>query len=148
MKTTLDNFYKKWNGERLGDGGSSVSYGYNAFQNALNRCMKAVAKDLGAEVVHFTKGHYFETIVFHRNGHYVYLHHEDLDRTHIDLNNNRPKNKPYYTLCGGNANCSWMIRTMAHASDWRGGYNEFSFNWSNLTETIDKFLNMEHKPIF
>ena len=143
MKTTLENFYKKWNGKILGDGGSSVSYGYNAYQNSLNRCMRSIAKDLGAEVVNFTKGHYFETIVFYRNGHYVYLHHEDLWRTRIDLNNGYPKASPSFY----NGNQSWMIRTMAHATDWRGGYNEWKFNWSNLTETIDKFLNMEHKQV-
>ena len=147
MKTTLDNFYKKWNGKTLDDCGRSVSSEYNAYQNSLNRCMRAIAKDLGAEVVHFTKGHYFESIVFHRNGHYVYLHHEDLDRTHIDLNNNSPKNNPHYQNNGYRMR-SWYIRTMAHATDWRGGYNEFAFNWSNLTETIDKFLNMEHKSAF
>lgn len=132
MNESLKSIYKKYNGKVLDDGLSSVSKEYNDYQNALKRTMAKLAIELGAELVSFTKGHYFESIVFHRNGHYVYLHHESLNRTHIDFDN-----KGWLK--------DWFGRTMAHAKDWRGGSNDSDFNWETLPNKIDKLLNTEHK---
>lgn len=140
MNESLKSIYKKYNGKTLDDGLSSVSKEYNNYQNALKRTMAKLAIELGAELVSFTKGHYFESIVFHRNGHYVYLHHESLNRTYIDFDNGYGK----FDLSCYNGRQSWYARTMAHAKDWTGGCNNWDFNWETLPNKIDKLLNTEH----
>lgn len=129
MKTTIDNFYKKWNGVDCEDWGSVMSPMYKAYQKAFFRAMKAICKDLGATIVNKTYGHYFESVMVERNGHYVYINQEHYigGRAVVDLSH---KNR-------------LLIRTAGHASDWRGGANGWT-EWKDIDKKLDEYLNKDH----
>lgn len=129
MRTTIDNFYKKWNGVDCEDWGGVMSPTYKEYQRGFFRAMKAICKDLNAKVVNTTAGHYFESVMVERNGHYVYIHQEHYlnGRAVVDLTY---KNR-------------LLIRTAEHASDWRGGSNNY-VEWKSIADKLDEMLNKEH----
>ena len=73
MENTRINFYRKWNNVCLEDYGGYVSPDYHKYQMALKRCLKKMAQDMGANLVWFTDGHYFESAMIERGGKYVYI---------------------------------------------------------------------------
>ena len=129
MKTTIDNFYNKWNGVACEDWGSVVSPDYKQYQQSFFRAMKTICKDLGATIVNKTYGHYFESVMIERNGHYAYISQEHYigGRAVVDLTS---RNR-------------FLIRTAAHASDWKGGSNDF-VEWKNIAKKLDETLNETH----
>ena len=129
MKTTIQNFYNKWNKVACEDWGSVVSPDYKQYQQSFFRAMKAICKDLGATLVSKTYGHYFESAMVERNGHYVYISQEHYmnGRSVVDLTNDNP----------------FLIRTAARADDWRGGPNEYT-EWKGIGQKLDEMLNKTH----
>lgn len=122
MIKEIINLKKKYNGKRLDDNGSSVSREYDLYQNAFIRTMKAIAKDINAEVVKTTKGHYFESVFIERNGKYAYIHYEGIDRTKIDFDENL------------------YCRSAESDKDYVGGYNYFT-PLEKLPKVINDILN-------
>ena len=53
---SVENLYKKYNGNTLADDICVVSREYNNFQNAFNRMAKDIAANINAEVVKTLKG--------------------------------------------------------------------------------------------
>jgi hypothetical protein len=129
MKTTIQNFYNKWNKVDCEDWLGCVSPTYHEYQKAFFRAMKAICKDLGATIVNKTYGHYFESVMIERNGHYVYIHQEHHigGRAVVDLTD---RNR-------------FLIRTAAHASDWRGGSNDY-VEWKSIDKKLDEYLKKNH----
>ena len=129
MKTTIENFYNKWNGVDCEDWLGSLSPMYKEYQKSFFRAMKAICKDLNATIANKTYGHYFESVMIERNGHYVYIHQEHYlnGRAVVDLTE---RNR-------------FLIRTAAHASDWRGGSNDYVV-WKDIAKKLDEKLNETH----
>lgn len=130
MKTTVENFYRTWNYIDCDDWGGIMSPTYKDYQKAFFRAMKSIAKDLNATIVNKTYGHYFESVMIERNGHFVYIHQEHygiIPRNVVDLTD---RNK-------------FLIRTAEHANDWTGGYNDW-VAWKNIKEKLDEKLNETH----
>ena len=119
-----NNFYKTWHGANLNycipNHASKTMYEHK-FQPALKRYINKIAKEIGATLVSWTKGFWFESFVFERDGKYVYLHHEPWDREYNDLND-------------------WLVRTMKHAEDWTGGCNNHIRDFNDITTKIDKMF--------
>ena len=132
MKTTIANFYKKWNGVDCEDWFNVVSPTYKEYQRSFFRAMKAICTDLGATIVNRTYGHYCESVMVERNGHYVYINQEHYNgggRAVVDLTS---RNR-------------FLIRTAAHATDWKGGSND-SVEWKDIDKALDQQLNEKHIP--
>ena len=129
MKTTIENFYKTWNGVDCEDWLGSLSPMYRKYQQAFFRAMKAICKDLNANIVNKTCGHYFESLIVERNGHYVYISQEHYlgGRAVVDLTR---RNR-------------FLIRTAAHATDYRGGSNDY-VEWKDIARKLDEMLNQKH----
>jgi hypothetical protein len=129
MKTTIENFYKTWNGVDCEDWLGSLSPMYRKYQQAFFRAMKAICKDLNANIVNKTNGHYFESLIVERNGHYVYISQEHHlgGRAVVDLTH---RNR-------------FLIRTAAHATDYRGGSNDY-VEWKDIARKLDEMLNQKH----
>lgn len=122
MERQRIDFYKKWNGKRLEDDGVTVSRQYRGFQTAFKNILEDIAKDLGARLVWFSKGHYDETAMFERGGRFAYLSHS---------NNVYERATPELK--------SVLIRTASHERDYTGGPNNF-VDWCNLTNQLDRLL--------
>lgn len=120
----LANFYKKYNNKRLADAGSTVSKEYRLYQNAFVRLMKSVAAEIGGEVVKATKGHYYESVFIKRDGKYIYVWHEEINRTYIDCDS---ASFLYY-------------RKAETANDYRGGTNNQTA-LRTLTEKLNKLFD-------
>lgn len=121
MESTRINFYKKWHGCQLEDGGCVRSQEYVVFQRAFKRLLNNIAKELGATLVSFTAGHYYESAMFERNGRYAYLNREG----------GFSRSTPVLHRI--------LVRTAEHEKDYRGGSNNYP-NWSQLTNEIDRLL--------
>lgn len=122
MERQRIDFYKKWNGKRLEDDGVTVSRQYRGFQTAFKNILEGIAKDLGARLVWFSKGHYDETAMFERGGRFAYLSHS---------NNIYGRSTPSFN--------SILVRTASHEKDYTGGPNNF-VRWIYLTNEIDRLL--------
>lgn len=105
------NFYTKWQNAILADAGIYVSKEYRSFQTSLVREISKYAAAVGAKVVSNSKGHYDTSCFIERNGKFAYISHSSgLSRmgcgVRIELD-------------------SFLIRTVQHAKDYRGGYNQY-----------------------
>lgn len=128
------DFIKKYDGKLLDDAGCAVSKEYNNFQNAMKRDLQAIANEIGANMVWYSKGHYDQDAMFERNGKYCYFHYSVIGgyRSKVDLT-------------GRNSFPSVLVRTAAHAKDYRGGHNNH-IAYSDVKRWVDNLLNTEHKP--
>lgn len=130
----MNNFIKKYDGKYLLDAGASVSREYAGFQNAMKRDLKAMAEEIGAELVDYHKGHYYQSVFFHRNGHYVYFHYSRLGE----------RSTPDLTGCASFPSC--YCRTAANAKDYRGGSNNHCA-YTDVKRVVDRLLNEEHRRV-
>lgn len=129
----MNNFIKKYDGKYLLDAGASVSREYAGFQNAMKRDLKAMAEEIGAELVSYSKGHYDQFAFFHRNGHYVYFHYSRIwERSTPDLT--------------GASGLTCYCRTAANAKDYRGGSNNHCA-YTEVKSVVDRLLNEEHRRV-
>ena len=134
MEKTRIDFYRKWHGKPLDDWGTCVSKEYKSFQTSFRNLLKKMAADLGATLVWYHPSHYDETAMLQRGDKFVYLSH-----------NNNAFNRSTPVLH------HILIRTAAHATDYRGGSNNYA-NWSHLTNAIDRLFggdgNIEDEELF
>lgn len=127
-------FIKKWNNKYLQDAGSYVSKEYNTFQNAFKREMNKIAKNIGATLVSFSKGHYDVSGFIERNGKYVYFYYDSV----LCGNRATPKLKERIAM---------YCRTAENAKDYRGGDNNLT-SFEDCESVIDRLLNTDHKRGF
>lgn len=124
---SVENLYKKYNGKRLADAGSTVSREYNNFQNAFMRMMKDVADAIGAEITKKHKGHYDGFLFLRRGDKYVYVSFgNSVNRTNINFDNS-------------NWNGFIYCRTAKSDRDYTGGTNNF-VSLKELPNRIDTLL--------
>lgn len=116
-------FYKKYNNKTLEDDGYRVSEEYKKFQRDLYSDMKKLAKEKEMEITKKIHGHYFESYFFKNGDKYVYVHHESLNRTFIDLD----------------SGVFFLVRTAKNDKDYTGGTNDYCC-YSNLVLKIIKYL--------
>lgn len=130
----MSNFIKKYDGKYLQDAGAYVSREYTGFQNAMKRDLKAMAEEIGAELVSYGKGHYDQFAFFHRNGSYVYFNYSRIgERSTPDLT-------------GRESFPSCYCRTAEHAKDYRGGSNNHCA-YIEVKRVVDRLLNQEHRMV-
>lgn len=129
----MSNFIKKYDGKPLEDWGTSVSKEYSNFQNAMKRDLKAMAEEIGAELVDYHKGHYDQSAFFHRNGHYVYFCYSNFTN----------RSTPNLTSTSG---MPCYCRTAANAKDYHGGTNNHCA-YTDVKSVVDRLLNEEHRRV-
>lgn len=131
------NFIKKWDGKVLEDWGSSVSKEFSTFQNAMKREVNRIAKEIGAELVSFHKGHYDCSWFVKRNGHYVYGSYSVLGvRSMVCLTEETQQGSFLSVYC----------RTAEHEKDYRGGCNNNCY-FEDVQDVMDRLLNEEHRRV-
>jgi hypothetical protein len=124
MNYSILKIMKKWLNRRLEDTGSYVSEEYRKFQKDQMKWIRKWAKDNGWILSKFSHGHYFESYFINNGDKYVYISHERIDRTFIDLDSN-----DFY-----------LYRTAKDDKDYTGGTNHFC-SWRNLEDNVNKLLN-------
>lgn len=126
----MSNFYNTFNGKVLDDAGTYVSDDFKKFQIAMRHEVKRIAKEIGANLVSFAKGHYDMSWFVERDGHYVYCHYGVMGiRSKVMLDHNG----------------AMFIRTAANEHDFRGGSNNFT-SFTNIKNMMDRLLKREHRP--
>ena len=114
----MSNFFNTFNGKVLDDAGTYVSDDFKKFQIAMRHEVKRIAKEIGANLVSFAKGHY------------VYCHYGVMGiRSKVLLDHNG----------------AMFIRTAANEHDFRGGSNNFT-SFTNIKNMMDRLLKREHRP--
>lgn len=93
---------------------------YAEFERACKRELKKQCVKLGINIHKFLSNHFVWTAVLEKNGKFVYVHMSDV--RYWDWYNDI------------------LIRTMAHAEDWRGGLNN-TCSFDKIGETADKLFN-------
>lgn len=118
----LENFYKKYNNHQMEDWGSVLSKEYKVFQRNQKSVIEGICDEIGANLVRCTNGHYFESYSIEKDGKYVYILEENLNRCNksLDLFN------------------AYIIRTQINPNDTTGGPNHYSSLFA-LKESL-KFL--------
>ena len=129
----MNDFVKKYDGKPLQDAGAYVSKEYQAFQNAMKRDLKRMAGEIGAAMLWFSKGHYDQSAMFERNGHFAYMHYSGCigDRSTPALR------ETMTCLC----------RTAAHEKDYKGGRNNHC-SYVEVQATFNRLLNEVHTKAF
>jgi len=129
-------FIRKWNGRTLQDDGSYVSKEFHSFQVSFFNAISKIAKNLGAELVKRSYGHYDMSGFIKRGNKYVYFNYSSSlcgGRTKVLLKKNN-----YGDWCQ-----PMLFRTAADDKDFHGGTNNF-VAFEDCEELIEKLLNQEH----
>lgn len=101
--------------------GVTTGEDYRKFERTCRTSLTRMCKPYGINLHKFYKNHYSFDAVLERGGKFVYVSMSDV-RFWDD----------WYSHV--------LIRTMAHAEDWRGGVNEFCA-WDEIGEYADKLFN-------
>lgn len=115
-------FYKKYNTRFLQDDGGFVSEEYHQFQKGLYADLKKTAKKIGAEIIKKNYGHYYESFFFKKNDQFIYVNHEDINRTLISFDKSN----------------FFLVRYAKDENDYRGGTNQYC----SFLELEDKLSQM------
>lgn len=122
----LENFYKKYNNHQMEDWGSVMSEEYKVFQRNQKSVIKGICEEIGANLVRCLNGHYFESYSVEKDGKYVYICENMLDRCN--------KNFDLFS--------AYLIRTQINPDDHTGGPNHYT-SLFELKKSI-KFLLKIH----
>ena len=132
-------FINKWNGMTLSDDGSYVSKDFHSFQVSFFKATRKMAKNIGAELVNISYGHYDMSGFIKRGDRYVYFSYDNCcgygGRTHIIL-----KRQSLYNTC---SLPPMYVRSAANDRDYRGGTNNHCY-FDTCEEIIERLLNQEH----
>lgn len=110
---TIKSFVKKWNGQSVQDDGGVVSQQFRMFARDFRSTAKTVAKELGAELVSFSAGHYDVSGFIEKGGKYAYF------------SFSVPRGERTMDLCEGGFMGNVLVRTAAGPRDFTGGWNQF-----------------------
>ena len=102
---------------------------YLTFQTKYINYLRSLCKTNGWELVNVGRGHYyFSAFIKNADGKHLYLSIDDV----------RGCNNHWYDRI--------LIRTAAHAKDYRGGHN-FYTSLTELTEKAERLFLLEHKGV-
>lgn len=105
-------FVRKYNGKVLEDAGAYKSAEFVQFARDMKSTIREICKEVGAELVKFSVGHYDVSGFAVKDGKYVYFRYSEPRHLSIDLSRADPMN-------------GILIRTAEHEKDYRGGMNNF-----------------------
>ena len=114
---TIKSFVKKWNGQSVQDDGGVVSQQFKMF-----------AKELGAELVSFSAGHYDVSGFIEKGGKYAYF------RFSV------PRGERPMDLCEGGFMGNVLVRTAAGPKDYTGGWNNFC-SMAEIKELMERLFD-------
>lgn len=126
----LDNFCTKWHLTGIEDAGACVSEEFNKFAKELKTVLRSDAKSLGFNLADFSKGHYFVSGFFEKDGKYVYFSYDV------------PRSETPMDLTAKSAFDGVLYRTAKNCKDYTGGPNRFT-SMTTLLENVETLLSKE-----
>lgn len=124
---SLKALFNKYNHASIQDDGCVTSKQFNEFCDDVKQAFISECKNINANVVEFSKGHYDLCCFIEKNGKYVYVSYNVLrGAQRLDMNANDPFN-------------GWLYRTAENERDYHGGVNHFA-STLDLFDGIRKLL--------
>ena len=128
----MKTFYQKYNGSHVEDSLACISDEFKTLARDMRSALKEAGKERGMNLVGFTRGHYYISGFFEKDGGYVYISWDC------------PRGEQKISFDSADCMNGFLYRTARHDKDFTGGMNHFS-DWNSLMENISALMEHERR---